>query len=182
MTVYNAGSHSHVFFGYRKCLYCGKRFKPRSNAQFYCDSKCMRLNAKRPVVYKRKDIVLTCVICGEPITGKHSYMYHHDARHCAIKADYYQRVRRWLNRVKYEEIKNSIDYMLLQEKVKLKILSWEKSRLKINGKAVELHAVAHKKFERKHVSKDSQRKPRPYIRKGKWKKHQLEALNNGKNK
>lgn len=175
--IYNNGSKAPVFYGTRRCLYCGKQFKPRSNRQFHCDKKCMRLNSRRRMVYKRKDVQLTCVICGEPIIGEARSIRYHNQKDCAIKARYYREVRRWLNSVKKESIKNSIDYILLREKVKKKIENYKCSVLKLNrhsNKKEKIKAIAKKIWYPKAIDKQSQMRARPYVKKFKWKKHQRE--------
>jgi hypothetical protein len=86
-------------------------------------------------------------------------------------------VRRWLNSVKKESIKNSIDYILLREKVKKKIENYKCSVLKLNrhsNKKEKIKAIAKKIWYPKAIDKESQIRARPYVKKFKWKKHQRE--------
>jgi len=123
-------------------------------------------------------VQLTCVICGEPIVNeKYSVLYHRE-NDCHIKARFYRDVRRWLNTVKKESIKNSIDYIMLREKVKKKIESFKWSVLKLNKhaeKKEKIKAIAKKIWYPKNIDKQTQIRARPYVRKGKWKKHQILA-------
>lgn len=60
----------------KKCLYCGKNFKPKKHSQQFCNMKCM-------VDYWKEKRISTCIICGKTFVRTLSQSGKFCSRKCA---------------------------------------------------------------------------------------------------
>lgn len=60
---------------FKKCILCGRRFKPNSNYHKFCGEKCIKKNRRIKYLLHPRRKIIKCILCGENLIGTNNIKY-----------------------------------------------------------------------------------------------------------